>query len=225
MARVSLSQPILALDTAYDPHLRAIRDHRYGLYHAIEEDKKLQLFRRLQLEPQSGKSMRDRMFETIRRKQGGKNPYRAILVSTHGEEGRLLNDKLARKEYDLLSLDHDTKDISDFASGHQIYLFACYACKGDLPNKLLDAEATMVVGFRENPNWLSQSGLDRWKDFDKEIVLCMTNGGDREALEAVRDRFIENVFPLIRNDDLEGDALRDVENVVDTVGTMVIRTR
>ena len=211
-----MTAPVLSIDTAYEPDLVLFARGRTDLYRELGAQFTITTL---------GQTAADRA-RVLRTQAGGASsgaPYRAIVVSTHGEASRVLDDD--SPDGTLLSDDFAEAELKQWArspaGGRVLYFCCCYTAQGPLFDRLLKLGASLVIGFTGQPSWSSTEGQRIWRDLDLEIVRSILNAQQLGAIERVRDHFldrIENVLPSSG-----GNYRSDLEKMKKTLETMAIR--
>ncbi len=218
MPDVIPGDPVLSVDTAYDPVLEEVRDNRYDLYDRLENAGRR--ITRLTFHATIGKTLKERMFEQLRT-----TSYRSILISTHGSKDELtFKDKLDDRPKVLLSARTRLEDLSAFAGGRSIYLFACKACSTVLHGRLLhEAGANLVIGFTKTVEWETSPVKERWMAIDCEIIECLLDGSGLEPFEEIRLNYMKKATLEEEDPRSPPEVREDYGNMRGVLESMVIR--
>ena len=211
-----MSVPVLSIDTAYEPDLVLFARGRLDLYREVGGQFSITTLGQTAAE-------RARVLRALVRGDAGDEPYRAIVVSSHGEPSRVLDDD--SPDGTLLSLDMQEADLARWAKGpaggRLLYFCCCFTAKGPLFDRLMALGAAGVVGFTEEPAWSSTEGQRIWRDLDLEIVRSILNGQGTGAIARIRDHFLDRIAAA-RPSAGERYAA-DLDRMKSTLQTMVIR--
>jgi hypothetical protein len=211
-----VSTPVLSIDTSYEPDLMLFARGRSDAYKEAGGQFAVTTLGQTAAD-------RARVLKTLQRGDSEGAPYRAIVVSSHGEPSRVLDDD--SPDGLLLSNDFDEADLARWARGPEggrvLYFCCCYTAKGPLFDRLAQLGALALIGFTGQPAWSSTEGQRIWRDLDLEIVRSILNGQTATAVSRVRDHFLDRIQCSMSN---AGTAYRtDLENMKTTLETMVIR--
>jgi hypothetical protein len=202
--------PILSVDTSYDPPSAWFGAGRDELYRQLGGQ-----FNILQLGAMTAE--RSRVLRKIAQAERAGLPYRAILVSSHGEPSRVLDDDSPDGE--LLSANSSDAELTLWARGRALYFCCCRSAQGPLVDRLLERGARLVVGFTGEPSWTTDQGRRIWRDLDLEIVKCVLNQQGAIAIERVRGHFLDRASSVSASEDYR----RDLDNMQHTLETMCIQ--
>lgn len=210
-----MSAPVLSIDTAYEPDLMLFARGRADLYREVGGQFAVTTLGQTAAE-------RARVLRTLVRADADE-PIRAIVVSSHGEPSRVLDDD--SPDGVLLSSDMPEADIARWAKGpaggRLLYFCCCFTAKGPLFDRLMALGAQGVIGFTEEPAWSSTEGQRIWRDLDLEIVRSILNGQGLGAIARIRDHFLDRIAAA-RPSAGERYAT-DLDRMKSTLCTMVIR--
>lgn len=211
-----MSAPVLSVDTAYEPDLLLFARGRADMYRELGGQFPVTVLGQTAAE-------RGRVLRTLVRGDASPEPYRAIVVSSHGEPSRVLDDDSL--EGVLLSDAMDDADIGRWAKGpaggRMIYFCCCFTAKGPLFEKLIKLGAAGVVGFTEEPAWSCTEGQRIWRDFDLEIVRSILNGQGTGAIQRIREHYLDRIG-CART--CAGEQYKvDLDKMKSTLETMIIR--
>ena len=211
-----MSAPVLSIDTAYEPDLVLFARGRADLYRELGGQ-----FAITTLGQTAAESAR--VLRTLARGDAGDEPYRAIVVSSHGEPSRVLDDD--SPDGVLLSDAMPAGDLALWAKGRSegriLYFCCCFTAKGPLFDRLVESGARAVVGFTAEPAWSSTEGQRIWRDLDLEIVRSILNGQGPAAIARIREHFLDRVASARPSaNDHYGV---DLDKMKTTLETMVIR--
>lgn len=211
-----MSAPVLSVDTAYEPDLLLFARGRADLYRELGGQFAVTVLGQTAAE-------RARVLRALVRADAGDEPYRAIVVSSHGEPSRVLDDDSS--DGVLLSDQMDDADIGRWAKGpaggRLLYFCCCFTAKGPLFDKLMALGAAGVTGFTEEPAWSCTEGQRIWRDLDLEIVRTILNGQGTRAIERVRAHFLDRITCARSS---AGDRYgADLDRMKSTLETMIIR--
>ncbi|MEZ4302696.1 MAG: hypothetical protein R3B70_47665 [Polyangiaceae bacterium] len=180
--------PILSVDTAYEPDLVLFARGRTDLYREVGAQ-----FAVTQLGQTAAD--RSRVLRTLARGDASATPYRAVVVSSHGEPSRVLDDD--SPDGVLLSNDMPEADLARWAKGpnmpRSLYFCCCYTAQGPLFDRLRKLGAQTVIGFVGQPAWSSTEGQRLWRDLDLEIVRSILHDQRAPAIARVRDHFVDRI--------------------------------
>jgi hypothetical protein len=211
-----MSDPVLSIDTAYEPDLVLFARGRADLYREIGAQFSITTL---------GQTAADRwrVLRTLGRGDTAGVPYRAIVVSSHGEASRVLDDD--SPDGVLLSNEMDEIDLRRWArspaGGRILYFCCCFAAKGPLFDRLLRLGARAVIGFTGQPCWSSTEGQRIWRDLDLEIVRSILHGQEVPAIARVRDHFLDRIERSLVS--AAGHYRRDLETMGTTLEGMSLR--
>ncbi len=210
------SAPVLSIDTAYEPDLVLFARGRADLYREMGGQFALTVLGQTAAE-------RGRVLRTLVRADASGESHRAIVVSSHGEPSRVLDDD--SPDGVLLSSEMDPGDLARWATspagGRFLYFCCCFTAKGPLFDRLMELGALAVVGFTGEPAWSSTEGQRIWRDVDLEIVRSIVNGQGPGAIARIRDHYLDRVAcaEAGANDHFRAD----LGKMKVTLETMVIR--
>lgn len=211
-----MSDPVLSVDTAYEPDLLLFARGRSDMYREIGGQFTITTLGQTAAD-------RGRVLRTLARGDASNGPYRAIVVSSHGEPSRILDDD--SPDGVLLAGDHDPAELARWARGPNdgriLYFCCCYTAKGPLVDRLVQLGAKLVVGFTDQPAWSSTEGQRIWRDIDLEIVRSILHGQTAPAIVRVRDHFLDRAERALLH--AAGNYRLDLEKTRMTLETMVIR--
>ena len=211
-----MSAPVLSVDTAYEPDLVLFARGHSELYREIGAQFSI---------TQLGQTAADRarVLRTLARGDASGWPYRAILVSSHGEASRVLDDD--SPDGILLSNELEEADLTRWArgpsGGRVLYFCCCYTAKGPLFDRLLQLGAKLVIGFTGQPAWSSTEGQRIWRDCDLEIVRSILHEQEAPAIVRVREHFLDRIDRALAS--AAHNYRTDLEKMKTTLETMVIR--
>lgn len=211
-----MNMPVLSIDTAYDPQLVLFARGRSDLYRELGGQFPITTLGQTAAE-------RSRVLRTLHRGDTTGAPYRAIVVSSHGEPSRVLDDD--SPDGVLLSAELGEADLARWAKGpgegRVLYFCCCFTAKGPLFDRLLSLGAKAVIGFTGEPSWTSTEGQRIWRDFDLEVVRSIVHGQGTPAACRVRDHFVDRIG---HGRAAASDSYRtDLDKMKATLETMVIR--
>jgi hypothetical protein len=211
-----MNAPVLSVDTAYEPDLLLFARGRADLYREIGAQFTITTLGQTAAD-------RARVLRTLARGDASVTPYRAIVVSSHGEASRVLDDD--SPDGVLLSTDLDEADLARWArspaGGRTLYFCCCYTARGELFDRLAQLGAKAVIGFTGQPCWSCTEGQRIWRDLDLEIVRCILHGQEAAAITRVREHFLDRVERAM--DSAANNYCSDLEQMKATLETMVIR--
>lgn len=208
--------PVLSVDTAYDPNLVLFARGRTDMYRELGAQFPITTLGQTAAE-------RTRVLRTLQRADAAGASYRAIVVSSHGEPSRVLDDD--SPDGVLLSSDLDDADLARWARGPDggrfLYFCCCFTGKGPLFDRLVGLGAKGVAGFTGEPSWTSTEGQRIWRDFDLELVRSILNGQGAAAIARARDHFVDRIEHCRGS---AGQHYRaDLDRMKATLETMIIR--
>lgn len=211
-----MTLPVLSVDTAYEPDLVLFARGRSDMYREIGAQFTITMLGQTAAD-------RSRVLRTLARGDTSGWPYRAIVVSSHGEASRVLDDD--SPDGVLLSNELDEADLARWAAGPKdgrvLYFCCCYTAKGPLFDRLLQLGAKAVIGFTGQPAWSSTEGQRIWRDFDLEIVRSILHDQGAAAITRVRDHFDDRIDRCLAS--AANNYRTDLERMKTTLETMVIR--
>lgn len=143
------------------------------------------------------------------------------MVSAHGAPGVVLDGRGAV----LLGEEDSPEDLGFLAGGRVVYLCACRALEGGLGDRLIEAGATLVFGFTEDPAWESDEGRRAFAFADRAFLAAIAAGAGREEMESAREELLRELAGPERRLDVssERESERDRERLAGVLQTMVIR--
>lgn len=203
-------RPVLSVDTSYDSPSAWFEQGRSELYEQLGGQ-----FHILQLKTMTAE--RSRVLRKLAQAEEDGVPYRAVVVSSHGEPSRVLDDDSPDGE--LLSVNCPDAELALWARGRVLYFCCCRSAEAPLVNRLLGRGARLVVGFTGEPLWTTDEGRRIWRDIDLEIVKCILNQQGAPAIVRVRDHFIDRASSVSASEDYR----RDLDNMKRTLETMCIQ--
>jgi hypothetical protein len=211
-----MSPAVLSIDTSYEPDLLLFARGRADLYKEVGAQFAVTTLGQTAAD-------RARVMRTLRRGDAAGAPYRAIVVSSHGEASRVLDDD--SPDGVLLSDDLDEADLRVWArgagGGRVLYFCCCYTARGPLFDRLSALGAAAVTGFTGQPSWSSTEGQRIWRDLDLEIVRSILNGQAQTAIARTRDHFLDRI--ACARPSANGNYGIDLDRMKTTLETMVIR--
>lgn len=211
-----MSAAVLSIDTSYEPDLLLFARGRADLYKEVGAQFAVTTLGQTAAD-------RARVLRTLRRGDAAGAPYRAIVVSSHGEASRVLDDD--SPDGVLLSEELDEADLRTWArgaaGGRVLYFCCCYTAKGPLFDRLSALGAAAVTGFTAQPAWSSTEGQRIWRDLDLEIVRSILNGQAQTAIARTRDHFLDRI--ACARPSASGNYGGDLDRMKTTLETMVIR--
>ncbi len=211
-----MSAPVLSIDTAYEPDLVLFARGRSDLYREVGAQFTITVLGQTAAD-------RSRVLRTLARGDASASPYRAIVVSSHGEASRVLDDD--SPDGVLLSNELPEADLTRWArspaGGRVLYFCCCYTAKGPLFDRLLALGAKAVIGFTAQPCWCCTEGQRIWRDLDLEIVRSILHGQEGSAIERVREHFLDRIDRALAS--AANSYRTDLEKMKATLETMVIR--
>jgi hypothetical protein len=211
-----MTSPVLSIDTAYEPDLVLFARGRSDLYREVGAQFTITTLGQTAAD-------RSRVLRTLTRGDVSGWPYRAIVVSSHGEASRVLDDD---SPDGILLADHfDTADLARWAKGpsggRTLYFCCCYTAKGPLFERLLQLGAKAVIGFTGQPSWSSTEGQRIWRDLDLEIVRSILHDQDAAAIARVREHFLDRIARALAS--AAQGYRNDLEKMKATLETMAIQ--
>lgn len=211
-----MSGPVLSVDTAYDHDLKFLADGRANMYRGLGGQFPITTLGQTAAD-------RTRVLRTLARGDDSSTPYRAVVVSSHGEPSVVLDDD--SPDGVLLSSDFEEAELSRWArspaAGRMLYFCCCLTANGPLFDRLMELGARAVIGFACKPAWSSGEGRVIWRDFDLEIVRSILSSQGPAALWRVRDHYLDRIGATQAT---AGPSYRtDLDGMQKTLETMVIR--
>lgn len=206
-------RPVLSVDTAYDPDSAWFASGRALLYNRVGTQFNIVTFDRFSAE-------RRRVLRYIERAEAAGNPFRAIVVSSHGKPSRVLDDD--SPDGILISAESPDTELDLWARGRTLYFCCCETGNGPLFDKLLERGAVTVVGFTGRPSALTGDGKFFWREFDQDLVACALHDQRASGFERARQQFLERIAGKISGLS-DGPIRDDLRNMMDVLATMIIR--
>ncbi|KYF89396.1 hypothetical protein BE17_51895 [Sorangium cellulosum] len=163
---------------------------------------------------------RRRILRQIARAEGAGNPFRAIVVSSHGRTSCVVDDE--SPDGILLSHESPAPEIELWARGRVLYFCCGETASGPLFDRLLDAGARAVVGFTGRLCATTVEGKFFWRQLDQELVTCALHDQLAPGFERARQQFLERVATRIAGLP-DGTAREDLARMQDLLASMVIR--
>jgi hypothetical protein len=208
--------PVLSVDTAYDPHLVLFARGRADMFKELGAQFLITTLGQTAAE-------RTRVLRALQRADDSGAPYRAVVVSSHGEPSRVLDDD--SPDGVLLAADFPEAELARWAKGPEggrlLYFCCCFTAKGPLFDRLLGLGAKGVAGFTGEPSWTSTEGQRIWRDFDLELVRSILNGQGTGAIARARDHFVDRIEHC--RGSAGPDYRADLDRMKATLETMIIR--
>lgn len=185
--------PLLSVDTAYDPVLRAIRSSRQDLYNEMTG---------VNVDVVSGTAVsRDYIQELCTRSFSGQHSelpyYDGLTICSHGSKGKVFY-KSGGHLHQLLSVNDSPSYLSSIVYGKSVYLFACETANSMLLEKIMDAGAIHAIGFTKSPKWGSYS-RNVWLDIDEAFLRCYRHQAYRDEFVEVRNHQLARLKQAISN--------------------------
>ncbi|WP_437753417.1 hypothetical protein [Sorangium sp. So ce1389] len=207
------ARPVLSIDTSFDPDSAWFATGRTQLYGRMGEQFSIVPFGRASAE-------RRRILRQIARAEGAGNPFRAIVVSSHGRTSCVVDDE--SPDGILLSHESPAPEIELWARGRVLYFCCGETASGPLFDRLLDAGARAVIGFTGRLCATTVEGKFFWRQLDQELVTCALHDQLAPGFERARQQFLERVATRIAGLP-DGTAREDLARMRDLLVTMVIR--
>ena len=182
--------PVLSIDTSYDPASQWFANGRTDLYKEIGAQFDVDHVIGIRAE-------RNRVLGIIRRAEEERRPFRAIVVSSHGEPSRVRDDD--SPDGILLAADHPPAELTLWAKGRVLYFCCCDTARGPLFEALKAHGALATIGFTGKPHMQSDGGRRLWRDFDKDIIRCILHEQSVDAVRAVRGHFLDRIRSSVPN--------------------------
>lgn len=167
------TQRVLCINTSSDPESQYLAERR-NQYHPPGDTLS------------GGNAVRSQLMNVLR--GGG---YGALAFAAHGGPSMVYG----ADGKPLLASTLSMNDLRPIAKGRTLYLFACEAGSGGLPDVLLRAGATLVAAFTGKPMWTDVSEESRWGEFDEAMVRALGDGASAADLRAVRNRYLSPSYP------------------------------
>jgi len=211
-----MSAKVLSIDTAYEPDLLLFARGRADMYRELGGQFAVTVLGQTAAE-------RARVLRAIVRADGSEEPYRAIVVSSHGEPSRVLDDD--SPDGVLLADSMDEADVARWAKGPEggrlLYFCCCFTARGPLFDMLEKLGAKGIVGFEGEPSWSSTEGQRIWRDLDLEIVRSILNGQGTAAIQRIREHYLDRIACASA---VAGEQYKaDLDKMKGTLETMIIR--
>ncbi|KYF57288.1 hypothetical protein BE04_50200 [Sorangium cellulosum] len=207
------ARPVLSIDTSFDPDSAWFATGRTQLYGRMGEQFSIVPFGRASAE-------RRRIIRQIARAESGGNPFRGIVVSSHGRTSCVVDDE--SPDGILLSHESPAQEIELWARGRVLYFCCGETASGPLFDKLLEAGARTVVGFTGRLTATTVDGKFFWRQLDQELVTCALHDQLAPGFERARQQFLERVATRLVTLP-EGAAREDLSRMMDLLASMVIR--
>ena len=200
----------LSVDTNYDASLSWFREARRDLYKDLVGSHNI--------DPLSTISAnKGQMFKRLFKAEENGKPYSAVVISSHGQPGVVLDND--SPDEILFSVDDDNELLRAF-NNKTIYLCCCKSALDGLPEKLVTLGANLVIGFTESPKWETTDGARMWKKFDLEMVECAIFGQGPAAFERERDQFLDRIYCKLQTPSASIRA--DFNSMQSVLSTMII---
>ncbi|WP_437731670.1 hypothetical protein [Sorangium sp. So ce1335] len=207
------ARPVLSIDTSFDPDSAWFAAGRTQLYGRMGEYFSIVPFGRASAE-------RRRILRQIARAESGGNPFRAIVVSSHGKTSCVVDDE--SPDGILISHDSPAQEIELWARGRVLYFCCGETASGPLFDRLVDAGARTAVGFTGRICAATVEGKFFWRQLDQELVTCALHDQQAAGFERARQQFLERVATRLAGLP-EGSAREDLSRLMDMLQSMVIR--
>ena len=202
-----MTDPLLSVDTASDESTAWVALSRGDLYARWAG-----IFTVHRLS--GGLARRDHLFSAVRQVR-----YRAITVSAHGAPGVVLDGSGQA----LFGEGDSREDLALLAAGREVYLCACRSLEGELGERLIDAGATLVVGFTEDPAWEHDEGRRAFARVDRALLTALAEGAGAGGMEAARAALLDEIAAAQQGAEGDGgDGQRDLARLGRVLETMVI---
>lgn len=207
------ARPVLSIDTSFDPDSAWFAAGRTQLYGRMGEMFSIVPFGRASAE-------RRRILRQIARAEGSGNPFRAIVVSSHGKTSCVVDDE--SPDGILLSHESPAQELELWARGRVLYFCCGETASGPLFDRLVDAGARAVIGFTGRLCAATVEGKFFWRQLDQELVTCALHDQQAPGFERARQQFLERVATRIAGLP-DGSARDDLARLMDLLVTMEIR--
>ncbi|MGK4002500.1 hypothetical protein WMF31_07750 [Sorangium sp. So ce1036] len=207
------ARPVLSIDTSFDIDSAWFASGRTTLYSRMGDQFSIVPFGRASAE-------RRRILRQIGRAEGAGNPFRAVVVSSHGRPSSVIDDD--SPDGILVSHECPDQEIELWARGRILYFCCPETASGPLFERLLGAGARTVVGFTGRPCPATGDGKFFWRQLDQELVTCALHDQLAPGFERARQQFLERVGTRLAT--LPPGAVRDdLARMMDLLHSMVIR--
>lgn len=207
------ARPVLSIDTSFDIDSAWFASGRTMLYSRMGEQFSIVPFGRASAE-------RRRILRQIGRAESGGNPFRAVVVSSHGRPSCVIDDD--SPDGILLSHESPAQELELWARGRILYFCCPETASGPLFDKLLAAGARTVVGFTGRPCPATSEGKFYWRQLDQELVTCALHDQLAPGFERARQQFLERVGTRLAGLP-PGVARDDLARMMDVLLSMVIK--
>ena len=178
------------------------------------------------IKPLRGKrATRKRMLKYLVDAESIHRPYKALVISGHGSQGRVY----AQNNNTLISVNDSTDMLYAIASDRKVYICSCETMghKGSntsspLAQKLLRQGAQAVMGFTQSPKIMhnTSAAIWLWESFDIDLIASIISDQPIKIIRQLRDQYImkaENLKTYL----LETEQ-KDVNNFIEVLNTMII---
>ncbi|WP_437776778.1 hypothetical protein [Sorangium sp. So ce1097] len=207
------ARPVLSIDTSFDPDSAWFAAGRTQLYGRMGEMFSIVPFGRASVE-------RRRILRQIARAEGAGNPFRAIVVSSHGKTSCVVDDE--SPDGILVSHESPAQELELWARGRVLYFCCGETASGPLFDRLVDAGARAVIGFTGRLCATTVEGKFFWRQLDQELVTCALHDQTAPGFERARQQFLERVATRLAGLP-DGSAREDLARTMDLLVSMVIR--
>ncbi|KYF61066.1 hypothetical protein BE15_34855 [Sorangium cellulosum] len=163
---------------------------------------------------------RRRILRQIARAEGAGNPFRAIVVSSHGRTSCVVDDE--SPDGILISHESPAQEIELWARGRVLYFCSGETASGPLFDRLLEAGARAVVGFTGRLCATTVDGKFYWRQLDQELVTCALHDQQAPGFERARQQFLERVATRVAGLP-DGTTREELSRLMDLLVSMVIR--
>ncbi|WP_437981072.1 hypothetical protein [Sorangium sp. So ce117] len=208
------ARPVLSIDTSFDPDSAWFAAGRTQLYGRMGEQFSIVPFGRASAE-------RRRILRQIARAESTGNPFRAIVVSSHGKTSCVVDDE--SPDGILLSHESPAQEIELWARNRVLYFCCGETANGPLFDRLLEAGARAVVGFTGRLGATTVDGKFFWRLLDHELVTCALHDQQVPGFERARQQFLERVTLRLTSLPDDGAVRDELSRMRDLLVSMVIR--
>ena len=201
---------VLSVDTAYDESSAAFANSRKELYASLQGSTRV-------VSLSFADANRANLFRMLNRANSSEVHCHALVVSSHGTPGTVLDDSDS-PEGILFSQSDSDEELALIGKNRSVYICACESGSGDLVSRLVDNGSRLVVAYRDKPSWNSAETAMMWRDFDKDIVKCLIYRQGMDGVLMHRDqciRVIDDNFEYY--DDYGKEDLLAMKSVLQTM--------
>ncbi len=135
---------------------------------------------------------RANMFKMLNRANQSSRHCHAVVVSSHGKPGVVLDDSDSPDE--ILFSNNDTSDeLALIGNNRSVYICACETGDSNLPELLVQNGCNIAIAYRLRPSWKNAETAMMWRDFDRDIVKALIYRQGADAVRITRDHYIKMI--------------------------------